>query len=81
MYRARVEVESTKGLARVLSGALAPEVGEDLPRTSSRLEETDEGIVLHLEAEDLSSLRAALNSYLRWAHIGIETVNEIDGGK
>jgi len=38
-----------------------------------------EGVVLTIEARDLSALRAALNSYLRWIRI-VRDIMEITGG-
>ena len=64
---------------RAVLAALGPEASRDVPRACARV--SADGPVLRLEitAEDSSSLRAAVNSYLRWvklaagaAHAGSE---------
>ena len=56
--------------ARAVAAALAPETGTDVPKTASHVSlEADahgSAVRVEVEAEDLSSLRAAVNSYLRW---------------
>ena len=52
--------------ARAVHGALLPETGGDVPKTASRVVLEPDGVRVLVEAEDLSSLRAAVNSYLRW---------------
>ena len=64
--------------APTVFGAISPEAGREIPRTkvNARL---DEGrLVLDLQATDLSALRAALNSYLRWIKIA-EDMNKAVG--
>ena len=52
--------------ARAVHGALSPETQAEVPKTRSRVLLEPEGVRVHLAAEDLSSLRAAVNSWLRW---------------
>ena len=52
--------------ARAVAAALAPETGTDVPKTSSRVALDGDAVRVDVEAEDLSSLRAAVNSYVRW---------------
>ena len=48
--------------------ALEPETrGPSTSRFQARVERKDNLLVLHLEARDVSALRAAINSYLSWA--------------
>lgn len=63
----------------VLLHAMAPELGREVPRTSARARMERGRVVLSIEARDLSALRAALNSYLRWIRI-VRDVMEITGG-
>lgn len=58
-------------LAQRIARALAVEAADGPPR--SRATVTAEGSVLHLhfEAEDTRGLRAAANSFLRWADAAI----------
>jgi KEOPS complex subunit Pcc1 len=64
--------------AAVVFGALAPEAGRDIPRTRVHASLEDGDLVLRVEANDLSALRAALNSYLRWIMVA-EQVNKLAG--
>ncbi len=68
--------------ASVVAGSLAPEVGREIPRTQVRMETAPGEITLHVQASDVSALRAAINSYLRWMKISEDVGNmagEIDG--
>lgn len=60
-------------LADALAGALAPEsepAGDapraDVPKTRGRAWADAGGLRVAIEADDLASLRAAVNSYCRW---------------
>ncbi len=64
--------------AATVYGALAPEAGRDIPRTKVRASMEDGSMVLKVDATDLSALRAALNSYLRWIMVAQE-VNTMAG--
>ncbi len=57
--------------ATVVRRSLAPEAGREIPRSrvSVRGGEVAEVVI---EAEDVSALRAALNSYLRWAQVALD---------
>lgn len=77
MPRATLTIESPK--AALIHGSIAPEIGREIPRTRVRAEMHGEDLLLHIEASDLSALRAALNSYLRWIKIA-EEVFDIAGG-
>jgi KEOPS complex subunit Pcc1 len=62
--------------AGVVAKAISPESSERIPRTSVSVEE-DEGVLrVVVEADDVASLRAALNSYIRWMHVAEETAKE-----
>jgi KEOPS complex subunit Pcc1 len=52
-----------------IRGALAPEGGQDIPRAHVDLTGEGKELTITIEAEDTSALRAALNSYLRWATV------------
>lgn len=65
-HRAELFFEFPPAAARAIHGALLPETGSDVPKTSSRVALEPGGVRVLVEAEDLSSLRAAVNSYLRW---------------
>ncbi|MGC9515275.1 KEOPS complex subunit Pcc1 [Methanocrinis sp.] len=54
--------------------ALAPEAEDAVQRSEVRLETCQEGIRLEIESEDLVSLRAALNTWIRLVDIAMEMV-------
>lgn len=62
----------------LLFESIAPEVGREIPRTRVDAEQEEGGLILDIEADDLSALRAALNSYLIWIRI-IEDVIDYTG--
>ena len=72
MMRAQIKLAGLEGLD-VLEKSIAPEAATDMPRTKISVEREDDGLVVNIEAEDASSLRAALNSYLRWINLAMET--------
>jgi len=54
----------TKPIAK----ALADEAKEGLPKVDVEIIQAGEKLKIMLEAEDFTSLRAALNSFLGWAY-------------
>ncbi len=74
MPRAEVRIEGVE--AGIVREALAPEAGRDLPRTTVRVSGRGGSVVLRIEAEDTGALRAALNSYLRWADVASGVARE-----
>lgn len=58
--------------ARALAGALGVEAGQDLPKATSRVEARGDAVWIAIDARDAASLRAAVNSYLRWARVALE---------
>ncbi len=54
----------TKPIAR----AIADEAKEGLPKVDVEIIQAGEKLKIMLEAEDFTSLRAALNSFLGWAY-------------
>lgn len=53
--------------ARAIAGALAPEASQsEVPKTRGAPRVIENGLEVAIEAEDLASLRAAVNSHLRW---------------
>ena len=55
--------------AATVYGAISPEAGREIPRTKVTVALDEGRMVLRLQASDLSALRAAINSYLRWVKI------------
>lgn len=62
----------TEGEANVLYRAIKPEFLSSKPggRTRSRLDLKKNEISLHIDAEDIPSLRATVSSYFRWIKVG-----------
>lgn len=59
----------------LLSRSMGPEVVRSIPRTEvSITEEEEEVLQIRIDAMDINALRGALNSYLRWVSVGMETV-------
>jgi tRNA threonylcarbamoyladenosine modification (KEOPS) complex Pcc1 subunit len=53
--------------AEAIAGALAPEAAHsEVPKTRGRVGADADGLRIEIEAGDLPSLRAAVNSHLRW---------------
>lgn len=57
-----------------LRQALLPEAGRGLPGATVRLRTLGQGraLEIRIEADSLASLRAAVNSYLRWTALALD---------
>jgi tRNA threonylcarbamoyladenosine modification (KEOPS) complex Pcc1 subunit len=60
----------------VVAEALLPEMSERIPRTKVSVERRAGEVAITIEADDQTALRAALNSYIRWANVAEETAKE-----
>jgi tRNA threonylcarbamoyladenosine modification (KEOPS) complex Pcc1 subunit len=53
--------------ARAIAAALAPEAAQsEVPKTRGDVRADGDALLVDIMAEDLPSLRAAVNSHLRW---------------
>ncbi len=52
--------------AKIIHDSVEPEVVNMIPKTMIKTSIEGKKFFLKIEAEDLSSLRAACNSYIRW---------------
>jgi tRNA threonylcarbamoyladenosine modification (KEOPS) complex Pcc1 subunit len=52
--------------ARIVAESLSPEIKHKIPKTNVEVSLSKKTFSLKIEAKDVSSLRAACNSYLRW---------------
>jgi len=52
--------------ASVIAQSLSPEIKHKIPKSMVTFSINEKKLTMVIEAEDLSSLRAACNSYLRW---------------
>jgi KEOPS complex subunit Pcc1 len=57
--------------------ALRPETGRDVPKARVSMRSGRNRLTLGIEAEDTSALRAAVNSYLRWADVAVRVAREV----
>ncbi len=64
-----------KNTAEIVQSALLPEIlGFQSPRSEVSLRRIRESLLLEIRTDDVSSLRAVLNSYLRWIQCAEETM-------
>ncbi|VVB97727.1 KEOPS complex subunit Pcc1 [uncultured archaeon] len=59
-------------ISGIIYEALLPELAEDYQRTKTTLKLLDNSLILNVEANDLISMRAALNGWLRLIKITYE---------
>lgn len=75
-HRARLEFSLRPDIARAVHGALLPEVGGagagETPKSRARPALVERGLAVDLFADDLPSLRAAVNSHLRWVDAAVK---------
>lgn len=74
MRHAEVRLATRHGAT--LRASLGPEADRTVPGTRVALDADDATFLLSVEAEDTGTLRAALNSYLRWAAGALRMVEE-----
>lgn len=67
MRRATILMEGPE--AWIVHEALRPETGRDVPKARVSIRYARDRLTLTIDAEDTSALRAAVNSYLRWADV------------
>ena len=52
--------------AKIIFKSLDPEINNKIPKTDIKASFSNKTINLVIEAKDINSLRAAINSFLRW---------------
>jgi len=57
--------------ASLISKSLSPEIKQKIPKTDVKITISNNTLVLDICSNDVSSLRAACNSYLRWINTAI----------
>ena len=75
---AEIDIQLSNDESKIVFGALSPETVRKIPRTDTSVLLTDHGVKLVIDAQDTSSLRAAINSYLRWLRVATDVQNTID---
>jgi tRNA threonylcarbamoyladenosine modification (KEOPS) complex Pcc1 subunit len=75
---AEIAIGASAEFVRVLKGALQPEV-EHQSSDRSAIEISGEARTLRMRftASDVSAMRAALNSYLRWVEAIIDAIEKV----
>jgi tRNA threonylcarbamoyladenosine modification (KEOPS) complex Pcc1 subunit len=64
---ARILIEASRENVDILIGALKPELKTGISdRSRIVLEKNEKGLVIRVSADDVTALRAAVNSYLYW---------------
>lgn len=75
---ADVEIEAPKEFVNILLHALQPEAERpSSDRSSVSMEAEGQHLSLRIRASDISALRAALNSYLRWADAILDVLERV----
>ena len=59
--------------ADVVRASLSPEAGREIPRSRVTVRGEGEVAQVVVDADDVAALRAALNSYLRWTQVALDT--------
>ena len=67
-----IEFERERDLD-IIFRSIEPEIKKRIPKTKVSINRIDNKMILRIESEDTSSLRAACNSFLRW----IETARSV----
>ena len=62
--------------AVLIAKSLSPEMQQKIPKTDVELSCRDNTLLLNIQSNDISSLRAACNSYLRWINTAL-TVKQL----
>jgi tRNA threonylcarbamoyladenosine modification (KEOPS) complex Pcc1 subunit len=57
--------------AKVVYNSLNPEIKHKIPKTKIKIKLQGTVLKADIEADDISSLRAACNSYLRWINTAL----------
>ena len=78
MMRAEIRL-CESGLSEFLSRTLKPETEREIPRTEVGVDIQGDDLVISIAAEDVNALRAALNSYVRWLKLALDTEKTLGG--
>ena len=57
--------------AEIIASSLSPELKQKIQKTNVQISHLDNILLLDIESNYVSSLRAACNSYLRWINTAI----------
>jgi tRNA threonylcarbamoyladenosine modification (KEOPS) complex Pcc1 subunit len=80
MHSARVTIRmDDPRWAGVVASALSPDGTSDDPRSRFEIVESRGGLIVEVRSEDLSSLRACLNTLLRSCDVAVESLRVTKG--
>jgi len=78
MKKASFEINfNSEDIANIIAEAITPEIKHRIPKTKVDISISGKKLFLDINAKDISSLRAAINSYLRWINIAIDVEKTI----
>lgn len=63
--------------ARIIAESLDPEIKHKIPKTNVEVFRSNKTFSIKIETKDISSLRAACNSYLRWINTALNVKKTI----
>lgn len=77
--KAKLIINIKKKKASIILKSLIPEIkNPPTNRSKINLLIRDKKLLMNIKAKDMNALRAALNSYLRWINMIIETLGVIE---
>jgi tRNA threonylcarbamoyladenosine modification (KEOPS) complex Pcc1 subunit len=65
-------VFNSESEARIIANAIDPEIKNKIPKTNAKIKIIKNSLFLEIKSNELSSLRAAINSYLHWIDTAIK---------
>lgn len=74
MHESTIVVEGMADMEELL----IPEMKERIPRSKVALKSDGNDLIIRIEAEDVSALRASISSYLRWISVAMSTRNVME---
>ncbi len=75
MKKASFTFELDEKTSEIVAKSLLPESKRIVPRTKVEIKNNKNKLVLNITADDVSALRAAVNSYLRWIKTAVDMSN------
>ena len=63
--------------ASIVTSSIDPEIKNKIPKTKVKTSLSGKTFTITIEATDLSSLRAAINSYLRWINTALKVKKSV----
>ncbi|HDH44566.1 MAG TPA: hypothetical protein ENG66_04150 [Thermococcus sp.] len=79
MKKAKIEIVfDCEEEAKLVENSVKPEVMDNVPKSKVGMQRESNLLFLFIESEDVSSLRAACNSYLKWMDTVIRLRREME---